>query len=347
MTKLYAGLDVSLEMTSVCVVDEDGALVFEAKVLSEPDAIGAVLGGCEGEFARVGLEAGPLSQWLCNGLTAGGLPTICIEARHAKAAMVAMNRNKNDRNDARSLAHLIRSGWFKAVHVKSTESQELRTLLVSREFFVNKLRDHENEIRGLLRPFGLKVGRVAVREFEARVRTLVDGIPMLELCMEALLKGRAQMQAQLAALHAALLRVTANDELCRRFMTIPGVGPVTALSFKSTIDDPARFRRSSDVGAHLGLTPRQYQSGPVRRDRRARSHQPIRRRLHANGPVHGRPRDADPKPAVDIAPVLGRPHRQAEQPEEGKDRGCPEACGSDAPNVARWYPAPLGSRRLT
>lgn len=261
MTKLYAGLDVSLEMTSVCVVDEDGALVFEAKVLSEPDAIGAVLAGCGGAFARVGLEAGPLSQWLCNGLTAAGMPTICIEARHAKAAMVAMNRNKNDRNDARSLAHLIRSGWFKAVHVKSTESQELRTLLVSREFFVNKLRDHENEIRGLLRPFGLKVGRVAVREFEARVRTLVDGIPMLELCMDSLLRGRAQMQAQLAALHSALLRVTANDELCRRFMTIPGVGPVTALSFKSTIDDPSRFRRSSDVGAHLGLTPRQYQSG--------------------------------------------------------------------------------------
>lgn len=261
MTKLCAGLDLSLGMTRVCVVDEDGALVFEAKVLSEPYAIGAVLAGCGGAIARVGLEAGPLSQWLCNGLSAAGLPTICIEARHAKAAMVAMNRNKNDRNDARSLAHLIRSGWFKAVHVTSTESQELRTLPVSLEFFVNKLRDHENEIRGLLRPFGLKVGRVAVREFEDRIRSLVDGIRMLELCMDSLLSGRAQMRFQLAALHSALLRVTAIDELCRRFMTIPGVGPVIVLSFKSTIDDPSRFRRSSDVGAHLGLTPRRYQSG--------------------------------------------------------------------------------------
>ncbi|KAF0112925.1 MAG: transposase [Rhodobacteraceae bacterium] len=151
-------------------------------------------------------KLGRFRSGCASGIKDAGLPVVCIEARHAKAAMVAMNRNKNDRNDARSLAHLVRSGWFKAVHVKS-----LRTLLTAREFYVNKLRDHENEIRGLL--------------------------------------------------HRALLRLTENDELCRRFMTIPGVGPVTALAFKATIDDPARFRRSNDVGAHLGLTPRQYQSG--------------------------------------------------------------------------------------
>lgn len=175
--------------------------------------------------------------------------------------MTAMHRNKNDRNDARALVHLVRSGWFKAVHVKSRISQELRTLLVAREFLVNKLRDHENEIRGLLRPFGLKVGRVSASGFEARIRELVEGSPRLELCMDALLQGRAAMMTQLAAMHRELLRVTAGDELCRRFMTIPGVGPVTALAFKTTIDDPTRFRRSSDVGAHLGLTPRQFQSG--------------------------------------------------------------------------------------
>lgn len=113
-----------------------------------------------GDYLRVGVEAGPLSQWLCFGLKDAGLPVVCIEARHAKAAMGAMNRNKNDRNDARSLAQLVRSGWFKAVHVKLRPSQELRTLLTAREFYVNKLRNHENEIRGLLRPFGLKVGKV-------------------------------------------------------------------------------------------------------------------------------------------------------------------------------------------
>ncbi|UWQ49922.1 IS110 family transposase [Leisingera caerulea] len=262
MTKvLFAGLDVSLELTSICVVDADGGMILEATAVSDPADISELLARTDGTFERVGFEAGPLSQWLYNGLRSAGLPAVCIEARHAKAAMVAMNRNKNDRNDARSLAQLIRSGWFKPVHIKSTESQEMRTLLMSREFFVNKLRDHENEIRGLLRPFGLKVGRVAARDFEARVRQLVEGCPNLELCMSALLRGRAEMQAQLAELHRALLRLTANDELCRRFMTIPGVGPVTALAFKATIDDPGRFRRSSDVGAHLGLTPRQYQSG--------------------------------------------------------------------------------------
>jgi len=248
-------------MTSVCVVDANGAMILEAKVVSDPFDIYEVLTGIDGSFERVGFEAGPLSQWLYNGLIAAGLPAVCIEARHAKAAMVAMNRNKNDRNDARSLAQLVRSGWFKSVHVKSTESQEMRMLLMSREFFVNKLRDHENEIRGLLRPFGLKVGRVSAKDFDARVRELVEGNSNLELCMFALLRGRAEMQAQLAELHRALLRLTANDELCRRFMTIPGVGPVTALAFKSTIDDSGRFRPSSDVGAHLGLTPRQYQSG--------------------------------------------------------------------------------------
>ena len=194
-----------------------------------------------------------------SGLKEAELPAVCIEARHAKAATVAMNRNKNDRNHARSIAHLIRSGWFKAVHAKSMASQELRSLLVARDFLVNKLRDHENEVRGLLRPFGLKVGRVSARGFDARVHDLVNGNPQLELCIGALLIGRAAMMARQSMLHRELLRITANDELCRRFMTIPGVGPVTALAFKTAIDDATRFRRSSDVGAHLGLTPRQYQ----------------------------------------------------------------------------------------
>ena len=149
MIALYAGLDVSLELTGVCVVDEEGRMALEAKVTSEPDAIAHALRGAAGDFVRVGLEAGLLSQWLFFGLKAAGLPAVCIEARHAKAAMVAMNRNKNDRNDARSIVRLVRSGWFRTVHVKSRPSQELRTLLTAREFYVNNLRDHENEIRGL------------------------------------------------------------------------------------------------------------------------------------------------------------------------------------------------------
>jgi transposase len=268
MTKLYAGLDVSLEMTSICVVDEDGRICLEAKVLSEPNALIETLSALGGTFVRVGLEAGPLSQWLYFGLTDAGLPAVCIETRHLKGAIGAMAANKTDRNDARAIAQVVRSGWFKAVHVKSNESQELRTLLSAREFLVNKVRDHENEIRGLLRPFGLKVGRIGAAGFEPRVRELVAERPALVLCMEALLTARNVLRRELNRLHLALLRVVKNDELCRRFMTIPGVGPVTALAFKTTIDRPERFRRSADVGAHLGLTPRQHQSGEI--DRRGR-----------------------------------------------------------------------------
>ncbi|SKA42179.1 Transposase, partial [Enhydrobacter aerosaccus] len=139
MSILYAGLDVSLEQTSVCVINAEGFLVKEIKVLSDPDAIVAFLRELEGTFERVGLEADTLSQWLFFGLKDAGFPAFCIETRHAKAAISAMSLNKTDRNDARSIAQLVRSGWFKAVHVKSIESQELRTLLTSREFLVNKV----------------------------------------------------------------------------------------------------------------------------------------------------------------------------------------------------------------
>jgi transposase len=151
-------LDVSPEPTSICVVAEEDRMVRESKVASEPDAIIGEIRSSSGDDVWAGLEAGPLSLWLCFGLKDAGLLVVCIEARLAKAAMVAINRNKNDRNEAQSLAQLVRSGWFKAVHVHSRPGQELRTLLTAREFYVNKLRDHENEIRGLLRPFGLKVG---------------------------------------------------------------------------------------------------------------------------------------------------------------------------------------------
>jgi transposase len=267
MSKLYAGLDVSLELTSVCVVDAEGRIAAEAKVSTDPAAISAALLALEDSFERVGLEAGPLSQWLSFGLKDAGLPVCCIETRHAKAAISAMSHNKTDRNDARSIAQLVRSGWFKSVHVKSVESQELRTLLTSRGFLVNKIRDHENEVRSALRPFGLKVGRVGVRAFASRVRELVAERPHLALCMEALLTTREALVKQLAALHAVLLRTVKNDELCTRFMGIPGVGPVTALAFNDDRPSepiPAIHRRRRPSG----LAPRQFQSGET--DRRGR-----------------------------------------------------------------------------
>ena len=211
MTKLYAGLDVSLEMTSVCVVDEDGRICLEAKAPSEPAALIETLNALDGAFVRVGLEAGPLSQWLFFGLTDAGLPAVCIETRHLKGAIGAMAANKTDRNDARAIAQVVRSGWFKAVRVKSAESQ-LRVLLSAREFLVNKVRDHENEIRGLLRPFGLKVGRVGAAGFGARAREFVAERPVLALCIEALLAAQEALRREMNRLHLALLRVVKNGE---------------------------------------------------------------------------------------------------------------------------------------
>ena len=268
MKNVYVGLDVAVETASICAIDENGEILIEKQVSSDPRIIGEALKPVAAACARVALEAGPLSQWLYFGLRDAGFPVVCIETRHAKAVIGAMSTNKNDRNDARSIARIARSGWFKTVHVKSVESQELRTLLVAREFLVNKLRDHENEIRGLLRPFGLKVGRVIPNRFEARVLELTEGSARLRVYVEALLRSRKAAMKELANLHRELLRVTRNDQLCRRFMTIPGVGPVTALAFKTTIDRPDRFAKSSTVGAHLGLTPRQHQSGDT--DKRGR-----------------------------------------------------------------------------
>lgn len=267
MSLLYAGLDVSLEMTSICVVDADGRIVLETKVASDPEALTCCLGALPGCFERVGLEAGPLSQWLYFGLCDAGLPTVCIETRHAKAAITAMSMNKTDRNDARSLAQLVRSGWFKSVHVKSVESQELRTLLGSREFFVNKLRDHENEIRGLLRTFGLKIGRISASGFAGRIRDLVADRPRLRLCMEALLTARETFMKRLSALHCELLRLIKNEELCVRFMGVPGAGPVTALAFKAAIDRPDDSAdRETSV---LILDWRQGSFSPASRSKRA------------------------------------------------------------------------------
>jgi transposase len=168
VTELYAGLDVSRETTSVCIVDQVGRMCLEAKVQSEPADLIETLRVLDGAFGRAGLEAGPLSHWLYFGLTDAGRSAVCIETRHLKGAIGATAANKTDRNDARAIVQVVRSGWFKAVHVKSTESQELRTLLPAREFLVKKVRDHENEIRGLLRSFGLKVGRIGAAGFEAR-----------------------------------------------------------------------------------------------------------------------------------------------------------------------------------
>jgi transposase len=253
-----------LEWSSVCVVDAAGQIVREAKVRSEREALAAFFTESGLAFARIGLEAGPLSQWLHAGLVEAGLPAILIETRHVKAALKAMTV-KTDRNDARGMAQLMRMGWFRPVHAKAPMVQEIRALLTARKLLVAKLRDVESSIRGILRGFGLKVGAVSKGKFEARIRELVTGQVMLERVAEPLLRARAALRTEYTTLHRDLLRTVREDAVCGRLMTVPGVGAVVAMTFRSAIDQPERFAKSKAVGAHFGLTPKKYQSGEIDR----------------------------------------------------------------------------------
>jgi transposase len=256
----YVGIDVSLEESSVCVIDTTGRIVRETKVASEPEPLIAFLTGLDAPLARVGLEAGPLSQWLHAALTSAGYETVLLETRHVKAALSAMIV-KTDRRDARGIAQLLRMGWFRPVHCKSAPAQEVRALLVARKQLQAKMRDVELSLRGILRGFGLKVGEISKGQFEARIRTLVAGHAMLEKIADAMLQAREALRREFGKLHRAMLEIVRGDEVCRRLMTVPGVGALISATFTSSVDSPARFAKSKAVGAHFGLTPRKYQSG--------------------------------------------------------------------------------------
>jgi transposase len=256
----YAGIDVSLERSSVCVVDATGRIVREAKVASEPEALAGFFAGLGLAVTHIGLEAGPLSQWLHAGLSEAGFEAVLLETRHVKAALSAMIV-KTDRKDARGIAQLLRMGWYRPVHCKSPPAQEVRALLVGRKLLQGKLLDVELGIRGLLRGFGLKLGEVSKGRFAARVRELVAGQPMLERVVEPMLRAREALRCEFHVLHRAVLAIVREDAVCRRLMSVPGVGALVAITFTSAVDDPARFRRSRSLGAYFGLTPKRYQSG--------------------------------------------------------------------------------------
>jgi len=256
----YAGIDVSLESASVCVVDASGRIVREAKVASEPEALITWFGKLGVEVSRIGLEAGPLSQWLYAGMREVGLAVELLETRHVRDAFKTMPV-KTDRNDARGIAQLMRLGWFRPVHCKSLPAQELRAVLTARKLVQGKHHDIEMSLRGILRGFGLKVGPTTPRSFEGRVRQLVEGHPTLLAIADALLLARATLAQQLGKLQKRLVSLARDDTRTRLLMSTPGVGVLVALTYVAAIDDPARFRSSKVAGAHFGLTPKKYQSG--------------------------------------------------------------------------------------
>jgi len=256
----YAGIDVSLECSSVCVVNAEGKIIRETKVASEPEALIAWFGSLGVRLARIGLEAGPLSQWLFTALKQAGLPMELLETRHVRNAFRTMPV-KTDRKDARGIAELMRLGWFRPVHCKSSDAQETRALLTARKLVDAKLHDVEMSLRGTLRGFGLKVGPTTPRRFAARVRELVAGQATLEAIAESLVAVHEVLLRELNVLEKRVRLMARTNPVVRLLMSAPGVGPIVGLVYVSGIDDPARFQSSKAVGAHFGMTPSKYQSG--------------------------------------------------------------------------------------
>jgi transposase len=247
----FAGLDVSVKETSVCIVDDSGKIVREVKVASEPEALLVVLKNSAYHLRRIGLEAGPLSQWLFGALAEAELPVVCVETRHMQAVLKAQI-NKTDRNDARGIAQMMRVGLYRPVHVKTLRSQKLRMLLTHRKLLQSKAIAIENDLRGTLRNFGLKAGMVGTVKFEARIRELVENLPDLAVPVEPLLIVRRVLREQIVILHRRLLAIVRNDEVCQRLMTTPGVGPVVALTYRATVDVPLASANPRPSGPCLG-----------------------------------------------------------------------------------------------
>jgi transposase len=258
--EFFSGLDVSIDETAICVVDDKGTVHLQTSVATDPEAIVQVLKPFLPRLRRAGHEAGSLSPWLHPELKALGIPAVCLETRHVRAAMSAQ-RNKTDAADALGLAHIVRTGWFKAAFIKSEPCYRMRLLLSQRRNLKRKFLDLENSIRHSLKAFGIRFKNTGRGGFEAAVREAVADDKLTSQLMDAMLSARAALWKKYCRLHDLVVKFVARNELCRRFMAIPGVGPVTALSFMTSIDDPSRFRRSRDVAAYFGLTSRRWQSG--------------------------------------------------------------------------------------
>ncbi len=257
----YVGLDVSLKLTAICIIDEAGKVAMECVVPSDPDDIGRCIEAIGAAIGRVGLEAGPLAPWLFGSLAERGLPVVCIEVRQMKAFAKA-SPIKTDRRDARLIAQAIRVGLFKVAHVKTDYSQRIRLLLRHRQAMVRRNKDLINTLRGTLKAFGIRTGGGKNTLFAKRVREAITDKMILAMT-EPLLIAYEDGLRTLATLDEMLLAIARKDEICRRLMTVPGLGPVVALTFRTGVDVAYRFEKSRLVAAVFGLTPRVHASGEI------------------------------------------------------------------------------------
>jgi transposase len=259
----FIGLDVSQKLTHICVVDLEGKVLWRGSCPSTPEDIAMTVRAHGCDAVRIGLETGPLSTWLWHALRKMGLPIVCLDARHAKAAL-SMQVNKSDRNDAFGLAQIVRTGWYREVGVKSIESHQVRAVLGARAQLVGMRTDLRNQIRGLLKVFGIVLERHGDKSFEDRVKEVARATPdILGTSLRSLLAILKATCTQLELLDRLAVSQAKANPMARHLMSIPGIGAVTAIAFVTAVEDPGRFRKSRSVGAYFGLTPRRYQSGEV------------------------------------------------------------------------------------
>jgi len=261
----YVGLDASKATTSICILSSEGEIVREGVVETDPKAIIAFLRGEGRRYKRIGIEPMSFTPWLFDGLAKAGLPVIPIEAQYAHRLLKGARLNKTDRNDARGIAEIMRAGVYKAVHIKTRESQQARLLLKARRLLCQKRDDIDNLIRGALLQQGLKIAPGHTYSFAVRADRLAPATGLVREIIDALLTARRQIDGQVRRLKKLVDELVAADAVCARLMTAPGVGALVALTYRSAIDVPQRFRRARDVGVHLGMTPPTYRSGRVNR----------------------------------------------------------------------------------
>lgn len=260
----YVGLDVSLKETSICVIDDAGEIVWRGRVDTTPEAIAVAVKRHAPHAVRIGLESGQLSSWLFHELKEAGLPVICVDARHAKAAL-SLKVNKTDTNDAFGLAQIMRVGWYREVTVKGLDCQAVRALLVARAQIVSQITTLKNCVRGILKTFGRVIPKGLRSQFPGRIRVAIEGHPVIEAIIEPMLRVLEATRAQLTVYNRAVIQRARIDDTARQLMSAPGVGTVVALAYMTGVEDPTRFKRSSLVAAYFGMTPRRYQSGEIDR----------------------------------------------------------------------------------
>jgi len=254
-------------MTAICAVDAEGGKLWQGQCASTPEEVAQAVRKHGGNDAQVGIETGPMTPWLVHELRGRGLDIVCLDARHARAAL-KMQLNKTDQNDAEGLAQIMRTGWYRAVYVKSFDAHRARALLGARAQLVGMRTRLSNNIRGVLKIFGLLPGAMRGLSFDRRVEVLLVDRPDVAPIVRPILVAWRQLGEQIAVFDKAVRTLVKASPACRLLMSVPGIGVLSALAFVSTIEDPERFSRSRSVGAHLGLTPRRYQSGEIDRSGR-------------------------------------------------------------------------------